>query len=98
MGSLHSLPPKEKFCLPDSHFRRRRVICAMQNFMRKVRPVSYTHLAAENYAKEAHEHTTANVRYYVKENIFDSEFRDRKTIPDVTRSKAIIQNLSLIHI
>ena len=40
MGSLHSLPPKEKFCLPDSHFRRRRVICAMQNFMRKVRPAT----------------------------------------------------------
>ena len=28
----------------------------------------------------------------VKENIFGSEFRDRKTIPDVTHSKAIIQN------
>ena len=26
MGSLHSLPPKEKFCLPDSRFRRRKVI------------------------------------------------------------------------
>ena len=25
-GSLHSLPPKEKFCLPDSRFRRRKVI------------------------------------------------------------------------
>lgn len=40
MGSLHSLPPKEKFCLPDSRFRRRRVICAMRNFMRKDRPVT----------------------------------------------------------
>lgn len=28
----------------------------------------------------------------VKENIFGSEFWDRKIIPDVTRSKAIIQN------
>ena len=26
-----------------------------------------TKAAAENYAKEANEHTTANVRYYVKE-------------------------------
>ena len=28
----------------------------------------------------------------VKENIFGSEFRDKKTIPDAIRSKAIIQN------
>ena len=40
MGSLHSLPPKEKFCLPDSRFRRRRVICAMRNFMRKDKPAT----------------------------------------------------------
>ena len=38
MGSLHSLPPKEKFCLPDSRFRRRKVIFAMRNFMRKDKP------------------------------------------------------------
>ena len=28
----------------------------------------------------------------VKENIFGSEFRDKKIIPDAIRSKAIIQN------
>ena len=38
MGSLHSLPPKEKSCLPDSRFRRRKVIFAMRNFMRKDKP------------------------------------------------------------
>ena len=40
MASLHSLPSKEKFCLPDSRFRRRRVICAMRNFMRKDKPAT----------------------------------------------------------
>ena len=38
MASLHSLPSKEKFCLPDSRFRRRKVIFAMRNFMRKDKP------------------------------------------------------------
>ena len=32
--------PKEKFCLPDSRFRRRKVIFAMRNFMRKARPAT----------------------------------------------------------
>lgn len=40
MASLHSLPPKEKSCLPDSRFRRRKVIFAMRNFMRKDKPVT----------------------------------------------------------
>ena len=40
MASLHSLLPKEKFCLPDSRFRRRKVIFAMRNFMRKARPAT----------------------------------------------------------
>ena len=40
MGSLHSLPPKEKSCLPDSRFRRRKVIFAMRNFMRKDKPAT----------------------------------------------------------
>lgn len=34
----------------------------------KWKPLEFdTKAAAENYAKEANEHTTANVRYYVKE-------------------------------
>ena len=40
MASLHSLPHKEKSCLPDSHFKRQKVIFAMRNFMRKDKPAT----------------------------------------------------------
>ena len=44
MGSLHSLPPKEKFCLPDSRFRRRKVIFAMRNFYEEGQTGNYNML------------------------------------------------------